>query len=118
MDKSKNKIITRKRNKHIDLKLTESEFMEIKKKADEAKLSKQEFLYRAAFGKEIIVIENGVEIVRELIRIGTNINQIAKIANSSGEIDRKGIERLSVEVGMIWQQLNLCRSKKVGTSNN
>jgi hypothetical protein len=112
MKKGEKKNPNRKRTKHVDLKLTENEFQEIDKKAKEAKLSKQEFLHRSAFGKEIVVIENGVEVVRELIRIGTNLNQIAKVANASGVVDTKSIEKLSVEVGMIWRQLNLSHLKK------
>ena len=118
MKKVEKKEPSRKRKKHVDLKLTESEFKEFEKIAAEAKLSKQDFLYKAAFGKEIVVLENGVEIVRELIRIGTNLNQIAKVANASGAIDQNGIKKLALEVGLVWRQLNLSHSKKGETSSS
>jgi Cys-tRNA synthase (O-phospho-L-seryl-tRNA:Cys-tRNA synthase) len=101
----------RKRNKHVDLKLTESEFKELEKRAKETKLSKQEFIYRATFNKEIVVLQNGIEIVRELIRIGVNINQLAKVANSSEFVDPEKIEKLRGEVRCLWQSLNLSRKK-------
>lgn len=39
----------------------------------------------------------------ELNKIGTNINQIAKIANTTDSIYRKDIEKLKIEMQEIWK---------------
>ena len=45
------------------------------------------------------------ELAKEVSRIGTNINQIAKLANSNGRIYASEIEDLQGRVADIWQLL-------------
>lgn len=51
MINSESKKPQRKRQKHVDLKLTEKEFEELGKIAKKVKLSKQDYLHNAAFDK-------------------------------------------------------------------
>jgi len=55
------------------------------KKADKAQMSLSEFLRQSADNAEIIVKDNMVlmRVIEELNRIGNNINQMAKAANSA-----------------------------------
>lgn len=43
------------------------------------------------------------ELARELSAIGTNINQIARLANAKGEITAKQMAELTTQMGKIWQ---------------
>lgn len=97
----------RKRNNSVILRLNDEEFAELTKRSEQCKLTKQEYLLRCSLQKEIVVVNEGSEILKQLIRIGTNINQIAKVANSTSKIDLEKVEDLKREVGLLWQQLRL-----------
>lgn len=72
----------RTRNKSIPIRVTEKELEIIDKKAERAKLTRTDFLILAALNKEISVCEDLKPILRELSRIGNNINQLTRLANS------------------------------------
>ena len=72
----------RTRNKSIPIRVTEKELEIIDKKAERARLSRTDYLILAALNKEISVCEDLKPILRELSRIGNNINQLTRLANS------------------------------------
>ena len=72
----------RKRDKIISIRLTEQELNFVKNKIKKSRLKQREFLMKCVSDKEIIIKENGLEIVKELKAIGNNLNQITKKVNS------------------------------------
>ena len=77
----------RKRNRQINIRLTESEYHSLIKKAESSNLTLQDFVIRSCSNKEIHVIQGAEDLASiraELKKIGNNINQIAKKANILG----------------------------------
>ena len=89
-----------KRDKIISIRLTEQEMNFVKSKIEKSKLKQREFLMKCVSGKEIIVKENGLEIVKELKAIGNNLNQITKKVNSYE------IQNCSPYLNLIYKQIS------------
>ena len=90
----------RKRDKVISIRLTEKELNFIKNKIKKSRLKQREFLMKCVSGKEIIVKENGIEIVKELKSIGNNLNQITRKVNSYE------IQDCSPYLNLIYKQIS------------
>jgi len=63
------------------IRLNESELESIKQKAEKHQLSIGKFIKAAALENEIKVKATNPDLIRELGRIGNNLNQIAKALN-------------------------------------
>lgn len=103
----------RKRNKGVVVRMTESEFEKIEKKSSQAKLTKQEYLLMTGLDKEIIVIDGIKDLVLQLTKVGTNLNQIARKVHT-GEIDDCSLELDGIgrELSEVWQLLKHTMSKQ------
>lgn len=66
----------------IEIRVTPEEKMNITLKSKQANQSISEFLINSSTGKNIVVINELPEMVTELRRIGNNINQLTRLANS------------------------------------
>ena len=71
-----------KKTVEICVKVTPTEKKELQKKADAAHLSLSRYLVKSASDKKIMQTENILDLIFQIKKIGTNINQIAYIANS------------------------------------
>jgi len=99
----------RKRNYRCEVKFTKEELSELHKKARKAGLSVGGFIRRVV--KDTAVRESPpadyYELIREVRKVGTNINQIAKTANTKGIIDvpelRRALESNRAVEAMLWQ---------------
>lgn len=98
--------IGRSRKKQIKFFLNDEEFEMFKSKVEKSNSTQSEFLRSLISDKEIVVIDFGVETFKELGRIGSNLNQLAKIANTNGSIEEiemlkkqiKGLSELTKEI--------------------
>ncbi len=113
----------RKRNKAITIRMTESEYSDLQAKVAESGLSQQAFIINAARGAtitssdEIAVLKDismtFAEYVKQIRGIGTNLNQMAHVANGQGYLPSENILLdLSDQVGnmrkdgeYIWQSI-------------
>ena len=93
----------RRRNKLIIIRATEFEQELVKGLAKKANLSVTEYMLRCAAGKKINVIDIKPLYV-EAKRIGTNVNQIAKLANF-GKIDAVNLDGVKTELSKIYDEL-------------
>ncbi|MCM1184901.1 MAG: MobC family plasmid mobilization relaxosome protein [Lachnospira sp.] len=89
--------------------MTEEEYKKIKEKVAEAGISQQQFLLKTALNKEIVHIKEFQELIFQIKKIGTNINQIARKANETGHISEAEIKEVKGGLDQVWQLLN--RSK-------
>lgn len=71
------KDLTQKQGKRLGINLTESEHDQLQIKAKESGLSLAEFCRRSALKRKIHSTADA-ELVRQLSRIGNNLNQVAK----------------------------------------
>lgn len=96
----------------IEIRVTPEEKMNITLKSKQANQSVSEFLINSSTGKNIIVINELPEMVTELRRIGNNINQLTRLANSR-VITCVDLEGTKKELQKLWQSLNLLTIKSV-----
>lgn len=93
----------------MTFRLTEEEYGKIKKKVEEVGISQQQFLLKTALEKEIIHIKEYQELIFQIKKIGTNINQIARKANETGHISESDISAVKGGLEQIWQLLKLSK---------
>lgn len=96
----------------IEIRVTPEEKMNITLKSKQANQSISEFLINSSTGKNIVVINELPEMVTELRRIGNNINQLTRLANSR-VITCVDLEGTKKELQKLWQSLNLLTTKSV-----
>lgn len=78
-----------KRNIRFELRLTEDELTELTMKAQKANLTNSAFVRRAIRGLEVKEAPPAdvPVLLRDVRRVGYNIDQILKVANSQGLVD-------------------------------
>ena len=94
------------RNRKMTFRLTEDEYTVIKDKVIEAGTSQQKFLLQMALGKEIIHIKEYQDLIFQIKKIGTNINQITRHCNETGFVSNEDIAEVKGGLDRIWQSLN------------
>lgn len=67
--------------------------------------SKQEYIRRSILEQEINNVDGLKELLPEMKRIGNNLNQIAKVLNTTGYYPSTLIDRNQKELAELWQQL-------------
>ena len=84
----------RMRGRRIELRLSDSEYAEIKKQAEQAGMKRTQLIRQLIMGHEIRAkpAEDYLKLVREINAIGNNINQIAHIANTQKYVDKEQIK--------------------------
>ncbi|HDR8452485.1 plasmid mobilization relaxosome protein MobC [Bacillus cereus] len=103
--------------KQIKFRVTEDEFERLTLMADNVGMSVPAFVKVKAQGLRVrqpkIDRHGALEIARELRRVGTNVNQIAKWCNQRKEVSSDELQRLHYNLEEIkkrldqtWQQLS------------
>jgi len=110
----------RKEAKQISFRVSEDEFLKLKHNAEILEMSVPKFVKMKAQGTKYlkpvepkIAKEDSREMVRQLSKIGTNLNQLAAWCNSDGRVPLEReenfiakFEELRKEVNEVWQRLN------------
>lgn len=95
----------RVRGKQLNFRLSETELEQFQRNVEKSKLKQSEYLRKCVLEKDIIVIDEVKELMKELKRIGNNLNQLTRAVNS-GEV--KSTESLSVvknELEIVWNEV-------------
>ncbi|MBC1606033.1 MobC family plasmid mobilization relaxosome protein [Listeria rocourtiae] len=105
------------RNRNIDLKfrVTEEEKTFIEMKMKEAGITNREaYLRKMAIDGAIIVsnYDETKKLTLELNKIGTNINQIVRVANTDNRISKADIKNIEEMMQKVWQLQRYGLSKK------
>lgn len=82
------------KTERLAIRLTPSEKEEIIKKAEQARMTISGYILSLSENKKIMVAENIPQLLLEITRIGTNINQIAHIGNSQRFVYREQLEEV------------------------
>ncbi|SFR77525.1 plasmid mobilization protein [Anaeromicropila populeti] len=93
-----------KTSKRIEVRVTEEEKKAILEKAAQANMKESRYIRNCCLGKEIVVIEDLKGFARELNKVGTNLNQIARLCNE-GLIQCPDIVETKEELKKIYQEL-------------
>ena len=104
------------RNCKFELRFTKDELSELTRKARKAGLSASAFVRFAIAGKDVMEAPSAdvPVLIREVRRVGYNIDQILKVANSKGFVDMPELRKaladnravemmISQAYGVAWQ---------------
>jgi soluble P-type ATPase len=94
------------KNARIYLRISSDEKSEFLKKSAQAKMNLSEYILHSAKNSKIILVDDLPKLVVEIIRIGTNINQIARVANAQKHVGKAHLQMLENDMAKIQQQLN------------
>lgn len=103
----------RKRNCRFEVRFTKDELTELTKKARKAHLSNGGFVRHVVSGAEIKEAPSAdfYALMREVKRVGSNLDQLLKLAYSKGLLDvpaiRKSLGEIHDTEQMLWDTFNL-----------
>lgn len=97
----------RERSRNKLIRLNAEEYAHLNKQAKESGLSGEALIRSLIMGIDIkpIPADQLGEIRRQLSSIGNNINQIARVANGTGRIDKEDIDAIKTMQMQIWRQV-------------
>ena len=90
----------RKRNHVVPIRFSDHELSVIDANAKKAHMSRTEYLVSAGMGKPIVILDDLEPTLTELRRIGNNVNQLTRKANS-GEIYVVGLTEINEQLGAV-----------------
>ncbi|MGI2282449.1 plasmid mobilization protein [Staphylococcus cohnii] len=104
----------RKEPKQISFRVSESEYEKLRSSAETLNMSVPKFVKKKAQGSRLVAPkldkETRQSIAKDLSKLGSNLNQIAKALNTYGE--RANMEQMQQDIAImreelheIWQQL-------------
>ena len=94
-----------KKSKLLNFRLSEKEMERIRAKAEKANLTVSAYILSSALDKPIVVIDGLPDAVKELRRIGSNVNQLTTLVNMD-KIRCVELGSVKEELTRIWQSLN------------
>ena len=91
----------------IAFRVTEEQHKMINEKAKKSNLSKTDFIVKCCFDKEIIIVNDVRELMKELHAVGRNLNQLTTRANMKQleVVDLKPIYLELVEIYTVLTEL-------------
>lgn len=99
----------RKDSRQINFRVSEQDYLKLSQSAKTLNMSVPAFAKKKAQGARIVAPKIGAkeaqELTRQLAKIGSNLNQLAKHANQGGNVPAQALQELQSEVAHIWQQL-------------
>ena len=97
----------RTRGIKISVRLNQGEHDHLVKQAEKSGLPKEVLIRSLIMGTDVKPIppDQLGEIRRQLAAIGNNINQIARVANGMGHIDKEDIDAIKTMQTQIWRQV-------------
>lgn len=91
------------RNKVVQIRLTEEEVATLKGTASDAGMTLADFVMACCREKPIVTVTGVPELVLELRRQGTNLNQLARAANEQQDVRGLDLQAAAAGAGMASQ---------------
>lgn len=97
----------RKRGKAVLVRLNEQEYVHLKRQSEITGLKMEPLVRQLILGRDVKLRppENLAALLRQMSAIGNNINQIAKVANSSKFIRSEDMEAIQKMQDELWQSI-------------
>ena len=97
----------RKRNNSINVRLNDTELEKLNKKVETSGLSRESFIRNVLNGAEIhpAPTVDFFNLIREIRRVGNNINQLVHYANGNGFVESKKLPEHLNELDGIEKEL-------------
>lgn len=91
-----------KRTTQMMFRVSDEERKKVKEKQQKSGLSQQEYLRRCALEKEIMEPDGMRDLVHEMKKQGSNLNQMVKFMNQNGYFDSRQYHEVMTEVKAVW----------------
>ena len=93
--------------KRVSLRLDSTEYAHLKQLSTDTGLKMEPVIRRLIVGAELRPRPPGelTELLRQMSGVAVNINQIAKVANTSGFVRTEEIAYIKAMQGMLWQMM-------------
>lgn len=104
----------RTRPREIKFRVTDEEFLIIRRKMIMSRMRNREAFIRKMLIEGVIINVDTApleDLFYEMHKIGTNVNQIAKVANTNGTISTDELKELKEKVNEIWHILKSFQSE-------
>lgn len=92
------------KTERLNLRISSENLAVVRHKAKKANMTLTDYVTKVAMGKEIVIITDLAEVLKELKAVGRNLNQIAVLAHS-GRITAVNLSGVQEEMVIINQQL-------------
>ena len=95
------------RNNTIKIRVSDDEKASILKCAEKARMNISTYIRNSALQDKVVIIDNAAlyKLLSSLRMIGSNINQIAKVANSTGNVYSADVEDIRHNVEAVQKQV-------------
>lgn len=94
-----------KKERFIGLRVTDTEYRQIERKAKKAKMNMSQYVSLSALGRDIVIIDGLKEHTHQLSKLGSNLNQALILAHQ-GKLTTIDIMPIKKDIHAIWQLLN------------
>lgn len=88
----------------FSIRISSDDLNIIKEKARQARLSQSDYVTRCCLGKQVVVVEDLKEVLKQQRAIGNNLNQLTLLANM-GRISVANLEEAARELAKISDTL-------------
>ncbi len=93
------------KTKRLEIRLTPLEKEKLISKSEEARMNMSQYILALSEQKKIIVADGLPELCRQIIKIGTNVNQIALVANTNKSVSDKQLDIVNLNLIKIQELL-------------
>ena len=100
--------MARKRKYSLGIWLDEKELIQLKNKISKTNFKQSEYIRRSLLDKKITVVPGIRELIIELKRIGTNLNQLTRSVNEGAlTVLGDNLKNIKEDLGKVWSRLAL-----------
>ena len=89
-----------KKDKQFSIRISEQDLETIRRKAMQAHMTQSDYVTACCLGKRIVILDGLKEVLRQQKAIGTNLNQLAVLANM-GKIQFANLDAATQELARI-----------------
>lgn len=93
----------RTRKNQVKVYLDDKEKAKLEKLITKSDLTKSEYIRKSLLEKEIIVVEDIKELVKQLKAVGNNLNQLTKISNTEKQFQE--IDPIKADLDQVWKEV-------------
>ena len=95
----------------LSIRISTRDLEQIKGRAKQARMSQSDYVTHCCLGRQVVVIEELKEVLKQLRAIGNNLNRITVLANM-GRISVTGLNRTAEELAGISAALRELQERR------
>ena len=94
-----------RKNKQFSIRISAQDLETIRQKAVQAHMSQSDYVTACCLRKQIVILDGLKEVLRQQKAIGNNLNQIARVANTTREATPEQLAQAQALVTAAWKLL-------------